>query len=291
MKTYAFIYNPTAGAGKTQQTYLKLKKEIKKRKNCELFCSVSKGDISDFIDKRFDDFDVFVACGGDGTIREIAPKLLYSSKKMGIIPMGTGNDLCKTLKIPRNFEKAFTLVIEGKSRKIDVGSCNDFIFLNALGFGFDGLTNRYSTRLKHLHPFLCYTISAIKAIFTHEPFPVTITAGVTNINRSVIMISFANGRVEGGCFWIAPEASLTDGKLNCVSIAPIKKWTIPFLLPLFLLKKPQFIPKVNSELIENIRLEIPQKVDIHADGEVINTETDIYDIQLMPKALEVACKT
>lgn len=290
MKSYAFLYNPTAGAGKSEGIFYALKKEINKHKNFELYHSTKKGGVSTFIDQRFDDFDFFVACGGDGTVREIASKLIGTEKKMGIIPMGTGNDLCKTLKIPQNFNEAFNLVQNGGSCKIDVGQCNESIFLNVLGFGFDGLTNRYASTLKHLPPFLCYSISAIKAVFTHDVFSVDISRGEQTIDRSVIMVSLANGKVEGGSFWIAPEASITDGKLNCVLVNPIKKWAIPFLIPLFLLKKPHLIPQVNYELVEQMSLKIPEHVDIHADGEVIESQSGNYDIHLIPKGLDVICQ-
>lgn len=290
MKRFAFLYNPTAGAGKSGRKFSTLKRKISAEKGCELFYSSTNGDIAGFVDQRLDDFDVFVACGGDGTIREIASKLISTNKKIGIIPMGTGNDLCKTLNIPRNFSQAFDLVIGGESRKIDVGRCNDFIFLNTLGFGFDGLTNRYASKLKHLHPFLCYAISALKSIVTHSVFNGTVIANGPNITHDLIMFSVANGRVEGASFWIAPDASVTDGKLNCISITPINKWLIPFLLPLFLVKKPYLLPQVSTKKRKKLTLEISGSVDIHADGEVIESQSEHYEIEVIPKALEVICR-
>lgn len=289
MKSYAFIYNPAAG-GNSAGKVLALENKIKEYENIELFQSQTIGDISNFIDRRLDDFDVFVACGGDGTIREIASKLMYTDKKMGIIPMGTGNDLCKTLRIPQNFSEAFDLILKGDSLKIDIGRCNNFIFLNSLGFGFDGLTNKYANRLKHLHPFLCYAISALKAVLFHQSFTVVIKSNDYEVSRNAIMISLANGRVEGGSFWIAPKASITDGKLNCITIRPITKWLIPILLPLFLFKKPHLIPQVISEEKEGISLSFSKEVDIHADGEIIESNSDSFSITLIPKALDVISK-
>lgn len=290
MKRFAFIYNPEAGGGKSEAKRERLQQKLDEYQNTALFQSKVIGDISAFIEQRFQDFDVFVACGGDGTIREIASKLMHTDKQMGIIPMGTGNDLCKTLNIPTEISEALSLVLNGESHKIDVGLCNDFIFLNTLGFGFDGLTNRYANARKHLHPFLCYAISALKAIKNHEAFEVTFGTAGNKLTRKVIMISFANGRVEGGSFWIAPDASITDGKLNCISIKPIKKWLIPVWLPFFFIKKPNYIPYVKSEKRNNIILQCSTEVDIHADGEVIDFNTDKFHIHLAEKALNVICR-
>lgn len=290
MKSFAFIYNPAAAGGQSEKKIRELQHKISQFENFELYRSKTIGDITDFITRRFDDFDVFVACGGDGTIREIAEKLMYTDKQVGIIPMGTGNDLCKTLNIPRSLSDSFELLINGDSKKIDIGKCNDFIFLNSLGFGFDGLTNRYATGLKHLHPFFSYTISALKAAWKHKPFTAYIQNDDLNIDEEIIMIAMANGRVEGGSFWIAPQASINDGKLNCVVVRKIAKGLIPILLPLFLIKKQGWIPHVRSFEVSELSLRFSRKVSIHADGEVIKNNSYSYAISINNKALDVICK-
>jgi diacylglycerol kinase (ATP) len=201
--------------------------------------------------------------------------------------MGTGNDLCKTLNIPIDLKKSVRLLKKGNVSQIDVGYCNEIIFLNSLGFGFDGLTNRYACELKHLHPLLTYALSAFKAVIKHSPFELTRKIDGRVITDSAIMFSLANGRVEGGSFWIAPQASITDGKLNTILIKPVVKWLIPILLPLFLIKKPGLIPQVQTEKVEEIALKFSDRVSIHADGEVIEYTSREFFIYLCPNALKV----
>jgi len=289
VKRYAFLYNPAAQGGKSELKLECLRTLIDEFTDAQLFHSQSIGDIAHFVDQNLEEFDVFVACGGDGTVREVATTLINTEKVMGIVPLGTGNDLCKTLNIPVKLKQSISVLKREDAVSIDVGQCNDFIFLNSLGFGFDGLTNRYALQLKHLHPFLTYAISALKAVFNHSSFEVTIRKAETISQEQAIMFSLANGRVEGGNFWIAPNASIIDGKLNVVLVKPVSKWLIPVLLPLFLFKKPQLIPHVKSSEVEELSLNIAGDIDIHADGEMIEKNRNEFSISLNANALRVIC--
>ncbi len=289
MKRYAFIYNPAARSGRSESEIDKLKLLIDEWEEASLFRSKKKGDIKALVRQLFDGYDIFVACGGDGTIREVAAELVDSHKTLGVIPLGSGNDLCKTLQIPTNLLRAFNMLRQHSTATIDVGQCNDVIFLNVLGFGFDGLTNEYAHKLEWLTPFLRYAVAALWASFTHSRFTWQLPGNEDESNRQSIMITFANGRVEGGSFWIAPEASITDGMLNLVQIDPIPKLLIPILLPLFLLKKASWIPQVHSKSIRALSVTVDSDIAIHADGESLPTEDNSFDIRIRPSALKVIC--
>ncbi|MGD8748488.1 MAG: diacylglycerol kinase family protein [Balneolaceae bacterium] len=290
MKHYAFIYNPAARGRKIESKIKVLSKYIDEQlPESELFYSDSREHISELVQQVKNDFEVIVACGGDGTVREVAAQLVGTELTMGIIPLGTGNDLCKSLAIPNDFEKALQLLLEDSRVKIDVGYCNDFIFLNTLGFGFDGLTNSYAHRIENLPSILRYGAAALKANFHHEPFSVRIETKSGSTCKRLIMATVANGRVEGGAFWIAPEASVTDGKLNLVTIKPLSKWLVPLLLPLFLIKKANWVSYVSSYEVEALSFYFENEVVIHADGEIIKNNVSKYFIRLAPNDLEVIC--
>lgn len=289
MKRYLFLYNPAAKGGKSELKLERLRAFISEFEDAYLFQSQNVGDITDFVEQNFSKFDVFVACGGDGTVREVAATLINTQKELGIVPLGTGNDLCKTLNIPHKLGQAISVLKQSNAVPIDVGRCNDFIFLNTLGFGFDALTNRYALQMKYLHPYLTYAISALKAVVNHSPFEVTVYKNGKISEEQAIMFSFANGRVEGGSFWIAPRASITDGKLNSVLIRPTVNWLIPILLPFFLFKKPHLIPQVQSAEVEKISLNFNDDVEIHADGDIIKSDSRKFHISLNANALEVIC--
>lgn len=289
MKRCAFIYNPRARGGSSEAKVELLQRQIRQMSGANLFRSQSREHISELVHQQLQDYDVFVACGGDGTVREVASGLLGSGKTLGIIPLGSGNDLCKSLNIPRSVPQALALIRQGDSTAVDVGRCNDFIFLNSLGFGFDGLTNRYALEMSWLPSFLRYAVAALRATATHRRFNAEIEIDGTTKRRDFIMVSTANGRVEGGSFWIAPEASLTDGLLNLVAIRPIQRWLIPLLLPLFLFKKPDWIPHVEATELSELTLSFDETPEIHADGEIYKNTSREYHIQLIPNGLHIIC--
>ena len=289
MSRFAYIYNPAARSGKARRELRNLKNHIKKQPHADFYRSEKKGDIAPLVDNLLPDYDVFVACGGDGTVREVAENLVESDKTLGIIPLGTGNDLSKTLKIPADPEKSLELIERQKSTSIDVGKCENILFLNSLGFGFDGLTNRMAFEMQALPPVLRYATAALRAAVKQDPFEVTIEQEGGSTGNKLLMISFANGRIEGGSFWIAPRASITDGKLEMVTISPLNKWLIPFLLPLFLFRKGDWIPHVSSKPVSSVLLDFKQEVEIHADGEIIQMDRKTFSVKVIPRALKVIC--
>lgn len=287
MRHCAFIYNPAAGHNKSDAKFGVLKKKIAKKPGCEIFTSESQEHIGDLIQQLSTDFDVFVACGGDGTVREVAKGVINCDAAMGIIPMGNGNDLCKTLKIPTAVEDAFELIFNGEQQEIDVGYCNDFIFLNTLGFGFDGLANRYVHKMPDTtFSTWNYMRSALKANIYREFFRVKINQ---EDKTKLMMLTLANGRVEGGKFWIAPNASITDGQLEMVQVRPVSKWILPFLLPFFLFKKISWIPYLDTTKINSLDLEFEKEVEIHADGEIIKNDIKTFSISMHDNKLPMIC--
>ncbi|HKK46187.1 MAG TPA: diacylglycerol kinase family protein [Balneolaceae bacterium] len=290
MKRYGFIYNPTARGNKTDAKFQQLSRLVEPLSGSGIFYSESREHVSELVNQIYEDFDVIVACGGDGTVREVASELIKTEKTLGIIPLGTGNDLSKTLRIPKTLTSAMNLLLQGNISKMDVGLCNDFIFLNTLGFGFDGLTNNYVTKMLRTPSMFRYALAALRSSINHEPFKVQIKKkGGHPREQEIIMITLANGRVEGGSFWIAPQASATDGKLDLITIRPISRWLIPLLLPLFLIKKGEWIPHVTLEKVQNVKLIFEKEIPFHADGEVIKSSTNYFHISLHTRKLPVIC--
>jgi len=288
MTRYAFIYNPGSRGGRAEQWVDQLQDHIGTLDQARFIRSELKGDIAGKAAEILPETDVVVACGGDGTVREVASVLAGTSKTMGIIPLGSGNDLCKTLGIPTDLNRSLELLASHNITAIDVGQCNNFIFLNSLGFGFDGLTNRFAAELLNYPPILRYAIAAMKAAGKQIAFNATIdTANAGPEQRSLLMVTLANGKVEGGSFWIAPQADIADGKLEMVTVNPVKKWKIPFLLPFFLFKRADRIPYIKTKKISSLQLQFDQTVAVHADGEIIENAGCDFHIRIKPEDLNV----
>lgn len=232
------------------------------------------------------EFDVVVACGGDGTIREVAMGLLHSEAAMGIVPFGSGNDFSKSIGVASSLETALNIIRKGEISRIDVGKCNDIYFLNTLGIGFDGLTNYYATK-SFLQGNLKYAWSALKANAKIEPVITAIATRGQSRRRSLLMITLANGRVEGGCFKVAPNAKLNDGMIDVVTVSPVSKIVLPFLLPLFILGRQHILKKVETFKTDRVQINLDQPTYLHADGEIITTDETEFTAVSIPSALKV----
>lgn len=83
--------------------------------------------------------DYIIACGGDGTINEVASCIVGTNITLGILPVGSGNGLASNLDIPRDFNKAIDIIKNGKTTAIDVGKINEQYFFSNMGIGIDAL--------------------------------------------------------------------------------------------------------------------------------------------------------
>ena len=115
--------------------------------------------------------DIIVACGGDGTINEVAGCLIGTSVKLGIIKFGSGNGLATTLNIPKNSEDALRVIKQGITTKIDAGEINNHYFFSNSGIGFDAnVINNYSnTKKRQLASYLKASLSTFFSKPPHCP--------------------------------------------------------------------------------------------------------------------------
>lgn len=236
------------------------------------------------------DYEIVVACGGDGTVRDIAIAIMNTEAKLGVVPLGSGNDFSKSIGLSTGLEETLAVLKSTRCRPVSVGKCNDFHFINTLGFGFDGQTNYYASQSSIRMGSIRYAIAALKTNFKRVSFSSQLRLDGSLIDgEDWIMITAANGRVEGGNFIIAPDATPFDEFLRLITIKPISKWILPIVLPLFLVGKQQWLPQYACRLTEKINLKFNKPVFIHTDGEQIQSKATEFDIELLPSALKVIC--
>lgn len=166
-----------------------------------------------------------VIAGGDGTINSALDVLLRSSKKLGILPLGTANDFARTLGIPADLDAAADIIVQGTTRRVDVGIVNGRHFLNAAGIGF-------STQLpQELQPWtkrrlgpLAYPVGVVKRWRRHRPFWIEIRNNGTARRLRAIQVTVANGRYYGGGMLAEQGARVDDGRLDLIVVLPRRWW-------------------------------------------------------------------
>lgn len=175
--------------------------------------------------------------GGDGTLNEVINGIMQipieKRPSVGIIPVGTGSDFIKTVGVPKALEKSIEVIVNGKTREIDIAKCTfkDFqgktverYYINITEFGMGGkvadLVNRYGKLMKGTLPFLIF---ALVCNFTFKNQEVIIKTDSDDerfreFKANIRVVAVANGRFYGGGMEIAPLAKPDDGLLDVVVI-------------------------------------------------------------------------
>ncbi|MGK7369139.1 MAG: diacylglycerol/lipid kinase family protein [Candidatus Halalkalibacterium sp. M3_1C_030] len=288
--SFCFLYNPSTNRQRSHKKFIKLKKLTKDWPQTEYLTTDSRNNLQSLAKKKALQYETVVACGGDGTVRDVAVALMDTEAKLGIIPLGSGNDFSKSIGLSTDLQNSVNKLQTGDSKFVSIGKCNDFYFTNTLGFGFDGQTNLYATESKVRIGSVRYALAALKANLFRKPFSVKICLDGNEFDeKDWMMVTAANGRVEGGNFIIAPDATPFDSTLRVVMIKPVPKWLLPFLLPFFVLGGHQWIPYFNCVEAEKLNLSFDRPVFIHTDGEQINSNETEFEINLIHEAIEVIC--
>jgi diacylglycerol kinase (ATP) len=253
-----------------------------------------------------------IACGGDGTISEVANGILMSGgdAELGILPSGTGGDFRKTIGIPARTKDAARILRDGQTRQIDVGrvtysnAAGDHesrYFLGVASFGMSAdviakvkekgpgwlpargpkwLTGRVAFSLAMAETAL--KTAATKIILQLDDHP--------EQHMTVANLCIANARYFGGGMKIAPDAKLTDGKFDVVSIGDLGAAKILTNAPRLYTGSHLGIDNVGHALAKKV-LARPaagqERIGLEVDGELPGYLPATF--QIIPQALRVRC--
>lgn len=233
--------------------------------------------------------DVIVACGGDGTVNEIASSLVGSNVKLGIVPMGSGNGLASALKIPKSISGALNVIKNSNSTQIDVGEINKHYFFSNTGIGFDAnVINNYSkTKQRRLGSYLK---ASLLTFFNNPPsLSVKITTESKSLRLKPFMVFVSNSNEMGYDISLTPKASIQDGMLDAIIVEPLNKLEIIYFGFLLLIKRPQSFKKAHYFLTKNLEITNLEKGGVLAqiDGESVQIKANQINIQIKQAALSV----
>ncbi|MES2651486.1 MAG: YegS/Rv2252/BmrU family lipid kinase [Bacteroidota bacterium] len=230
-------------------------------------------------------FDIIVAVGGDGTINEVAGKIMGQQKILGIIPFGSGNGLARSLNIPINVMKAIKVINGLHVETIDAATLNNKYFFNMAGIGFDAhISSAFvGNKTRGLNGYLKMILKEIKR-YRSETYEITIDG--IHYKRTAFIISIANSSQYGNDVHISPKSSLNDGLLEVCIVKPLAWYKFPVLGYQMLRAKTHQSKWV--EIISGKRISVVRTKEnpIHIDGEPFFMGTAI-GIEIIPAALKV----
>lgn len=220
-----------------------------------------------------DGHDLVVVGGGDGTVSFAAGRLAGTGTVLGVLPLGTANDLARTLEIPANLDAACAALADGKVVDIDLGRVNGEPFLNVASVGLSvGVTESLSPRLKRSLGPLAYGVAAIRAYARHKPFRARLEFpdgdhGTLEL-EDMLQVAVGNGRHYGGGNAVSPTAGIDDHTLDIYAIpgAPLRE----HVRIARLLKDGSFVERdgVYHLTTQRVRLVTEPPLPVNLDGEI-----------------------
>lgn len=226
-----------------------------------------------------------VAVGGDGTVNAVAASLIDTNISLGIVPIGSGNGLARSLGLAMSLEKVIQQIVQGKKTKIDVGYVNNRPFFCTSGVGFDAqIGSLFATAKKR--GLSSYVKITLQQLFSYRAKTYSISINGQNIERQAFLITVANAGQYGNDFYIAPEAKLGDGLFH---VAILKPFNVLKVFGIFFNIMARKAHKSKSiETYTGADLQITRKLadSIHFDGEPAAEGTEL-NYMIRHNALQV----
>jgi len=234
---------------------------------------------------------VVFAWGGDGTMNEVGRALTFSSTALALIPAGSGNGLARELRVPFDPAQAVAGALRGEDYAIDVGEIGGQLFFNAAGIGFDAhVTARFNNRPKGRRGFPAYVAIAFRELLSYRSEEYTITTDEETLHHHALLIALANSRQYGNGAIVAPQADLSDGRLDLVAIRPRSPfatlWGARRLFNGTLTKS----AGVETRRITRATIVSQRPLCVHVDGEPVPNSETALSVRLHRSALRVRVK-
>ena len=288
-----YIINPAAGI---EDSTVPLTNEIRKHygNDCKIFVTEGEGDalIKARAEAETGDEVRIFACGGDGTSFEVLNGIVgYKNASIGVIPIGSANDFIKYFGF--DSKKAFLDIENQKNGKlipVDIIKAGDKYCMNQCCAGLDAQVADSMKDFKRL-PFvsgsMSYNLAVVKAFLGKIGINMKVTAdGEILKEGSVLFAICANARVYGGGYISAPNAEISDGMLDCVTIDTVKKLQVPGLLPVYKKGKHEGLDVCTMGRCKTFKFEADREIPVSLDGEIIHT--DKFECEIVEKGINFA---
>lgn len=232
------------------------------------------------------DVDLIVIGGGDGTIGRSAGLLLELGKSVGILPLGTANDLARTLGIPVDMTEAVNVIVSGRMHRIDVGQVNDRHFLNVASIGLAAhVSKAQNVETKKRWKILSYPLSLFRAVRAAKPLRLRIKRDGEDMKLRVFQMGVGNGRFHGGGLAVSDLAAIDDGRLNIYAIVPANHWALATVFFALRFRQHKRNEAVHTFSATKLSVRTSRSVDVNTDGEI--TTTTPAEFSILPGALPV----
>lgn len=287
------LQNPLSGGGRHAAA---LQSSIESRPGLVLRMCPDPGRLTEMASiAAREGFRRVAVAGGDGSIGAVAAGLAQSthSCRLGVIPMGTGNDFARGVGIPLDVREALDALSSERFRSIDLIRCRspqlpgcDYYSINAVVGGIGGrIGDRMTPELSQRWGRLSYVRAGAAELLTGRPSPIAISISGHRFEIDCLMLVIANGRFAGGAIDFAPGADPGDGVLDALAIQAMPKPALLRAAARILRGRVAGTRGVIVRAGQSISVEAGPSFWFNLDGETWIAGSARFDV--MPAALEV----
>ena len=295
---HIFIINPAAGKENSHDVILQALQNLSEKVDYAFYRTQAPGDATAYIRdycRHNPDSVRFYACGGDGTLSEVANGVVgFAHASLGCYPCGSGNDFVKYYGGKKHFLNIPAL-IHAREEYIDLMRVGNKYSINATHFGFDSCvakTMMNVRRKKLIGGKNAYTTGVIVGLFKamKNDCRVSVDGELLNPDGKILLCTVANGQYVGGSFRCAPRSLDNDGLLEVCLVHPVSHFKFVRLIGEYTkgthLGNPKFAKILEYRRGRSIHVEAPEGFVYSLDGELI-AQND-FTVEVVPHAIRFA---
>lgn len=288
------IVNPSSGAEESENYTEQLKEQLKAVASEFVIKKTKKsGDAKEFAEEAaLNDYEAVFVLGGDGTVSEAVNGLMLHESKLplGIIPLGTVNNVARAVGIPMNPEKAIDSLEQLTVQQIDVGKLNDRFFISSTSVGpIPESVQEVDVDMKTKFGVFAYLIEGIKALRNDETYTFELDIDGEKWTAEYSMLLIAMSNFVGGVGTIIPEAAIDDGLIHLVTLKETTVKEKLSLVPELFQNKEYTKDQLEHRSFKKARIrlleDIDKEINCTVDGD--KGQTFPLEIKILPQALSV----
>ncbi len=242
-------------------------------------------------------FSPIIAAGGDGTIGEVVNGMAHAANSekellgpLGILPLGTANDLVYNLGLPLELQAAAQVIKAGSTKRMDVGKVNDRYFANNSAAGLEPYVTTKQVKITWISGILRYLVAAVWAIMERPKWGASIKWDDGEYNGPISLVTIGNGARSGGVFYMIPHADPFDGQLTFVyGFRPTR---LAMLSTLPRAMKPDVgsyveVDGIHEQKATWIKIHLENSSPAHTDGEIFSNAIHDLEYSIFPARLQI----
>jgi len=284
-----FLVNPAAGRGTARARFEDLRIAAS-RAGAGFVVSRNAADLAVQARRAVDDgVERLIVAGGDGTMHHAAQGLAGTPCAMGVVALGTGNDLAATLGLPRDLDAAVQSALTGPVRRIDLVRVGETVCIGYAGVGFDSEVTRYANTLQRLPKPLVYPWAVLRTLARFEPPLLKVVHdGGTFLGRAMFANACNLPRFGGG-MRIAPDARIDDGMLDLVIVKAISRLALLSVFPKVYVGKHVGHPAITLVCTRRAEFTVDRDMTMYGGGEPVRPVAagEAVPVEVMPGGLAV----